>query len=84
MNPNEGTKVYKKVVTDFIKLIFDPYMIGTYFSNQNINQKTQLTLEYVLELKRLADSEELKRTSLRVSDKQMPINLYFESKNKIN
>lgn len=69
MNANDRDYVYKKVVTDFLKLIFDPYMIGTYFSNQNINQKTELTLEYVIELKRLAECEALRRKGLAMSDK---------------
>lgn len=57
MNPLGSTRINSRIVVDMLKLIYDPYMIGAYFSNQNFRAKTDLVLEYVLELKKLADVE---------------------------
>jgi hypothetical protein len=57
MNPLNSQTVASRIVIDFLKLIYDPYMVGNLFSAQNTQQKVDLTLEYVLELRRLAEAE---------------------------
>ena len=42
-----------RVVTDFIKLIYDPYISGISLKAEAFEQKVTLTVEYIKEINRL-------------------------------
>ena len=55
MNPVMSELISYKTVTEFLKLIYDPYTAQ--MSQGLMEAKADLALEYVLELKRIAHAE---------------------------
>ena len=49
--PNDCSSI--RVMTDFLKLIYDPYISGLSLNTEAFNQKVQLTVEYIKEVRRL-------------------------------
>ena len=47
-------RIQTKVVCDFVKLVYDPYMPNL---SENMQMKVSLILDYVLELKRICNFE---------------------------
>lgn len=45
------------MVSDFLKLVYDPYMTGLNFSEQNLQCKIDLTMEYVIEVTKITNSD---------------------------
>lgn len=58
LNPANEETISAKVVTDFIKLIYDPYMIGQNTEGEAMQKKIQLTIDYITELRRITKSSE--------------------------
>jgi hypothetical protein len=52
LNPLMTERIQTKVVIDFMKLLYDPYM-----PSDNMHMKVSLILDYVLELKRICNFE---------------------------
>ena len=55
LNPLMTRTVSTKIIGDFVKLIFDPYMSK---EGEHYQQRVDLILEYVVELKRISKIEE--------------------------
>ena len=49
---------------DVLKLIYDPYLVG----QPHFNEKVELTLEYILELKRLCEAENMSNKQLEINE----------------
>jgi hypothetical protein len=55
LNPLMTERIQTKVVCDFMKLVYDPYMPN---QAENVQMKVSLILDYVLELKRICNFEQ--------------------------
>jgi hypothetical protein len=71
LNPNNNQSIHKRIVIDFCKLIFDPYMTN------DSEEKIDLTLEFVVEVNRLAESERKTRGIEQTDEFGIPIKIYF-------
>jgi hypothetical protein len=53
INPSMADTIQAKIVQDFLKLVYDPYLTGSHCEEWAFQQKIDLTQAYVVELNKI-------------------------------
>tara|TARA_B110000285_G_scaffold134965_1_gene151242 strand:- start:383 stop:604 length:222 start_codon:yes stop_codon:yes gene_type:complete len=52
LNPKMGETIHSRALSDFLKLVYDPYMFGLN-QKETFKEKVEITMEYIIELRKI-------------------------------